>query len=122
MNVSETQSESAILDTRSEPGTNAGAGTNVNSVSPLTLTDTREQRPREVERALSEHEAAAMLGLSVATLRLWRHRKKGPAFLRLGRAVRYRRADVEHFMCQCIVATSMSANGATSGRYVHVAV
>lgn len=121
MNVSETESESAVLDSRSEPGTNAGAGTNVNSVSPLTLTGTREQ-PREVERALSEHEAAAMLGLSVATLRLWRHRKKGPAFLRLGRAIRYRRADVERFMCQCIVATSMSANGATSGRYVHVAV
>ena len=39
--------------------------------------------------ALTEADAAARLGLKVATLRAWRHRGRGPAFVRLGRAVRY---------------------------------
>ena len=34
-------------------------------------------------------------GLSVATLRAWRHRGKGPRFLRLGRSVRYLPSDVD---------------------------
>jgi predicted DNA-binding transcriptional regulator AlpA len=38
-------------------------------------------------RALTEREVAELLGLSVATLRAWRHRGRGPRFLRLGRAV-----------------------------------
>jgi len=42
----------------------------------------------ETTRALTERELAELLGLSVATLRAWRHRGKGPRFLRLGRSVR----------------------------------
>jgi predicted site-specific integrase-resolvase len=41
------------------------------------------------DAAMNEIEAAERLGLSVATLRAWRHRGKGPRFVRLGRAVRY---------------------------------
>ena len=44
---------------------------------------------KHVTRALTEREVADLLGLSVATLRAWRHRGQGPRFLRLGRAVRY---------------------------------
>jgi len=47
-------------------------------------TTERDQAPR----ALTEREVAELLGLSVATLRAWRHRGKGPRFLRLGRSVR----------------------------------
>ena len=47
---------------------------------------------------LTEPEAAARLGLKVATLRAWRHQKKGPAFLRLGRAIRYLAGDLDEFV------------------------
>jgi predicted DNA-binding transcriptional regulator AlpA len=49
-------------------------------------------------RALTEREVSDLLGLSVATLRAWRHRGQGPRFLRLGRAVRYLPADLEDFV------------------------
>lgn len=39
-------------------------------------------------QALTERDAARLLGLSVATLRAWRLKGKGPRFVRFGRAVR----------------------------------
>ncbi len=53
---------------------------------------------RHATRALTEREVSDVLGLSVATLRAWRHRGQGPRFLRLGRAVRYLPADLEDFV------------------------
>lgn len=50
--------------------------------------------------ALTEIEVAARLGLSVATLRAWRIKAKGPRFLRFGRAVRYLVSDVDQFIEQ----------------------
>jgi excisionase family DNA binding protein len=47
---------------------------------------------------LTEIEAAARLGLKVATLRAWRHQGKGPAFVCLGRAIRYVRSDIDQFL------------------------
>jgi excisionase family DNA binding protein len=47
---------------------------------------------------LTETEAAAHLGLKVATLRAWRHQGRGPVYVRLGRAVRYLLADVQEFL------------------------
>lgn len=52
-------------------------------------------------QALTEHEVAARLGLSVATLRAWRLKGKGPPFVRFGRAVRYLEEDVERFVEAC---------------------
>jgi hypothetical protein len=49
-------------------------------------------------QALTEADAAARLGLKVATLRAWRHRSKGPAFVRLGRAIRYLATDLDEFL------------------------
>lgn len=48
--------------------------------------------------ALTEHEVARQLGLSVATLRAWRLRHRGPRFVRFGRAVRYLAPDIERFI------------------------
>jgi len=48
--------------------------------------------------AMTEHEVARRLGLSVATLRAWRVRRKGPRFVRFGRAVRYLSADIDRFI------------------------
>lgn len=47
---------------------------------------------------LTETEAAARLGLKVATLRAWRHQGRGPAFVRLGRAIRYLSGDIVDFL------------------------
>jgi hypothetical protein len=47
---------------------------------------------------LTEADAAGRLGLKVATLRAWRHQRRGPAFLRLGRAIRYLPADIDAFL------------------------
>ena len=41
-------------------------------------------------QVLEEKEAARFLGLSVQTLRNWRHQRKGPPYLKISRSVRYR--------------------------------
>jgi predicted DNA-binding transcriptional regulator AlpA len=48
---------------------------------------------------LSDIEVAALLGVSVDTVRNWRWRGGGPRFVKLGaRAVRYRPEDVRAFI------------------------
>jgi len=60
--------------------------------------DTTGMIPAQANEPLTEWDAAARLGLKVATLRAWRHQGKGPAFVRLGRAIRYLPSDVEKFL------------------------
>jgi predicted DNA-binding transcriptional regulator AlpA len=55
------------------------------------------ERPSD-SKPLTEIEAAARLGLKVATLRAWRHQRRGPAFVRLGRAIRYLERDIDAFL------------------------
>jgi excisionase family DNA binding protein len=38
------------------------------------------------------------LGVSVGTLANWRYQGRGPRFVKVGRHVRYRRADVESWL------------------------
>lgn len=47
---------------------------------------------------LSEKQAAGVLGLSIRTLQSWRLRGGGPMFVKAGRAVRYRTADLERWV------------------------
>jgi hypothetical protein len=47
---------------------------------------------------MTERAAAGRLGLTAATLRAWRHQGRGPAFVRLGRAVRYLPADLNDYL------------------------
>ena len=60
--------------------------------------------------ALTERQVAEQLGLSVATLRAWRHRGKGPRFLRLGPSVRYLPADVDEFVRASAVDTQADSS------------
>jgi excisionase family DNA binding protein len=46
------------------------------------------------ERLLNVHEIAEWLGVSRGTLDYWRHVHKGPPFLKVGGAVRYRPSEV----------------------------
>lgn len=43
-------------------------------------------------------EAAHHLGLQKTTLEAWRCRGEGPRFVKLGRAVRYRQADLDSWI------------------------
>jgi predicted DNA-binding transcriptional regulator AlpA len=61
---------------------------------------------------IDEHRAAEILGVSVKTLRGWRHqcargKCTGPPHVKIGRAVRYDLADVEAF----IAKNKVTANG-----------
>ncbi|WP_173401544.1 helix-turn-helix transcriptional regulator [Bradyrhizobium cosmicum] len=47
---------------------------------------------------LTEVQAADFIGLSIRTLQTWRTKAFGPAFVRAGRSVRYRRSDLMHWI------------------------
>lgn len=47
---------------------------------------------------LTTNQVAAHLGFASVTLEKWRNARMGPPFLRLGRAIRYRRADLEQWL------------------------
>jgi excisionase family DNA binding protein len=51
----------------------------------------------EIERdaLLGEVQAAKLLNLSTRTLQAWRIKGCGPAFVRAGRAIRYRKKDLD---------------------------
>src|SRR5512133_3778948 len=50
------------------------------------------------DRLLREKEVSEMLGVAIATLHAWRRVGKPPAFIRLGRAVRYRLSDLHQLI------------------------
>jgi predicted DNA-binding transcriptional regulator AlpA len=78
-------------------------------------TTTERGQMSDTTRALTEREVADMLGLSVATLRAWRHRGRGPRFLRLGRSVRYLPSDVADFVrASAVDTTSVSSSDGES--------
>lgn len=58
---------------------------------------------------LTTKEAARELRLTKATLEAWRCRGGGPAFVKFGRAVRYRREDLEKFLISSL--RSNTSNG-----------
>ena len=49
-------------------------------------------------KLLDTNQAAEVLNLSPGTLTLWRHRRKGPPFVRCGSAVRYLVEDLEAWL------------------------
>lgn len=53
--------------------------------------------------AMTEDEVARRLRISRATLRAWRMRRKGPRYVRFGRAVRYLACDIDLYVESCAV-------------------
>jgi len=49
-------------------------------------------------KLINEFEAAEYLGMKVGTLRSWRHFKRGPAYVKLHKCVRYNLDDVIKFV------------------------
>jgi predicted DNA-binding transcriptional regulator AlpA len=56
------------------------------------------RKPADNDALLAEVYAADLLGLSSRTLQAWRTKGFGPAFVRAGRAIRYRRRDLIAWM------------------------
>jgi excisionase family DNA binding protein len=52
----------------------------------------------QFQSLMTPPEVAAWLRVPVRTLELWRRRGEGPAFQRVGRAVRYSSEDVEAYL------------------------
>lgn len=55
------------------------------------------------QKLLTTEEAAQVLGdlgvrTTPGTLKFWRHAKRGPPYLKIGNAVRYRRADLDAYV------------------------
>ena len=57
---------------------------------------------------LTERDASDVLRLSIKTLQAWRSKGRGPAFVRAGRAIRYRRNDLIAWIDANIVALPTS--------------
>jgi excisionase family DNA binding protein len=51
-----------------------------------------------ITRLLTAHELASELGVGTQTLAQWRWQGVGPAFVKVGRLVRYRRSDVDAWL------------------------
>lgn len=58
---------------------------------------------------LTERDAASYIGMSIWYLRTARRENRGPAFVQLGRAVRYRVADLDRWMDRHVKQTRESA-------------
>ncbi len=56
-----------------------------------------------MKEMMKETEAAEFLSIAPVTLRIWRTKHCGPAFIKIGRAVRYRRIDLESFLQENLV-------------------
>jgi len=49
-------------------------------------------------KLLSSDEAASYLGISPVTLAVWRSKKRGPKYIKVGGCVKYSTADLENFI------------------------
>lgn len=65
---------------------------------------------------MNENQAAELLGLSVRTLQNWRLRGDGPVYVKIGKAVRYKRRDVSEWLkANTIASTSQRPASAARG-------
>lgn len=55
---------------------------------------------------LTTNQTSALTGIAKGTLEYWRWEKRGPSFLKLGRAVRYRKSEVIAWMNSGAVQTT----------------
>ena len=65
-----------------------------------------------VVAVLTTPEAAAYLNVQPSTLEQWRWNGRGPDFVKLGRSVRYRQADLEAFLGARVFSSTTEAQTA----------
>lgn len=72
---------------------------NENQPPNLTIVRSPEAEPTSrTSDLIDEPTLAARLGVSRSTLQSWRYAGRGPRFIKLGRMVRYRKADVDAYL------------------------
>jgi predicted DNA-binding transcriptional regulator AlpA len=54
--------------------------------------------PNGIEALLNEHDVARITGMSLASTRRWRLLHKGPKYIKIGAAVRYRPEDISAWL------------------------
>ena len=69
----------------------------------LTVLDARSLYLRDRFELLSETDFCALIGVDPRTTTVWRSQKRGPDAVKLGRAVFYRRKDIEDWIAVNVV-------------------
>jgi predicted DNA-binding transcriptional regulator AlpA len=66
----------------------------------MPITKASETSPAHTweRRLLTERDIAAVTGVSLATVRRWRLFRRGPQYVKLGSAVRYRTQDLDAWL------------------------
>lgn len=62
---------------------------------------------KELDKLYTENQTALFLGnedkpFAVRTLRRWRVEGNGPAYLKIGKSVRYRHSDLTNYLNSCL--------------------
>ena len=65
---------------------------------------------------LNEHQASQYLNVSVRSLQAWRLRGGGPKYAKLGRSVRYRRTDLDHYVVENLTSSTSEVSAGRSAR------
>lgn len=65
--------------------------------------------PNMAAELLTSQQVADLLGLKKDTIEKWRRQRRGPAFVRLGGAIRYRQSAIRKFLDDQTVAPKESA-------------
>lgn len=60
----------------------------------------KTERTIDANALLNEAKAAEVLGLAKGTLNIWRHEGKGPRYVKLGSAIRYKYSDLLDYINQ----------------------
>jgi predicted DNA-binding transcriptional regulator AlpA len=68
------------------------------ALPPRAFDNDRGAKLRDSFALLSPDDLADLIGIDERTLAVWRHHKRGPDFVKLGRAVFYRAADVAEWI------------------------
>ena len=64
------------------------------------------ENSKTITELLTAEEVAGITGLSIETLAQWRSQKRGIAYLKVGRMVRYDPVDVQAYLEGCRVSVS----------------
>jgi excisionase family DNA binding protein len=62
--------------------------------------DASPRKEIALDTLMSPQDLAAYLGVPVSTVYAWRYKQEGPPGARLGKHVRYRRADVDQWIAE----------------------